>query len=71
MFLNTPLIYLLTKQSTVPSAIIPGAVSNYNKQKETALKQKFHSLLWQALMVGAWERSTARAAVSSASKLLY
>lgn len=59
------------KQSTITSAIIPGTVSNYNKQKETEVKQKFNSLHWKALTVGAWERSTARAAVFSASKLLY
>lgn len=37
--------------------------SFYNKQQGTEVRQKFYLLYWEALTVGAWQRSTARAAV--------
>lgn len=43
------------KQTIITSAIIPGTVSNYNKQKEKEVKQEFDSLHWKVLMMEARE----------------
>jgi len=59
------------KHSLITSAIIPGMVSNYIQAKRNRCKAEVSFSALEVLTVGAWERSTARAADFSASKLLY
>lgn len=47
----------------VISAIIPGTVSNYHKQKETEAKPQFHSPHWEPLRMEGGEVKSQRDAV--------